>query len=161
MEFFEQIEQEIKSHGLQIASSDFKRPWGGFFVINEAQALKFADIYFDMINVEHLQMGGKLSPKILMVKPDARLSWQYHQRRSEIWRVRKGPVGIIRSTDDNEGEVQVFKAGETIVLKKGERHRLVGLSNWGIVAEFWLHTDASHPSDENDIVRVQDDYARK
>jgi mannose-6-phosphate isomerase len=29
------------------------------------------------------------------------------------------------------------------------------------VAEIWQHTDAANPSDENDIVRVQDDFSRK
>lgn len=45
-------------------------------------------------------------------------------------------------------------------LKQGERHRLVGVDEWGIVAEIWQHTDAAHPSDEDDIVRVQDDFGR-
>ena len=54
-----------------------------------------------------------------------------------------------------------FEAGETIVLEKGERQRLIGLEGWGGVAEFWQHTDPDHPSDEDDIVRVQDDYSRK
>jgi mannose-6-phosphate isomerase len=46
------------------------------------------------------------------------------------------------------------------VLKQGERHRLVGLEDWGVIAEIWQHTDASNPSDESDIVRVQDDFGR-
>jgi mannose-6-phosphate isomerase-like protein (cupin superfamily) len=108
-----------------------------------------------------LRIGGKLSPKVLLVKPETRLSWQYHHRRAETWRVVEGPVGIVRSATDEEGELVSFNAGETIVLEKGERHRLIGLENWGVVAEFWQHTDPDHPSDEDDIVRVQDDYARK
>ncbi|NBV85915.1 MAG: phosphoheptose isomerase, partial [Verrucomicrobia bacterium] len=31
---------------------------------------------------------------------------------------------------------------------------------WGIVAEIWLHTDPSAPSDENDIIRLDDDFGR-
>jgi len=49
---------------------------------------------------------------------------------------------------------------EIVHLAKGQRHRLVGLDGWGIVAEIWQHTDASNPSDENDIVRLQDDFGR-
>jgi hypothetical protein len=45
-------------------------------------------------------------------------------------------------------------------LKQGERHRLIGLDGWGIVAEIWQHTNAQQPSDEDDIVRVQDDFGR-
>ena len=151
----------LENQGLRIDSYDLSRPWGGFFVLDENQAQAFAEIYFAGTDAEELRKSGLLSPKILMVKPGARLSWQYHERRAEIWRVVEGPVGIVRSATDDEGELVRFEAGETIVLEKGERHRLVGLEGWGVVAEFWQHTDPDHPSDEDDIVRVQDDYARK
>lgn len=161
MTIFEQIEKEIQVKGLSIVSCDFERPWGGFFVIDEEQAQEFANVYFEGFNVDKIRVAGKLSPKILLVKPGARLSWQYHLRRAETWKVIDGPVGIIRSLNDIEGEMINYQNGEIIVLQKGERHRLIGLDNWGVVAEFWQHTDVIDPSDEEDIVRVQDDYARK
>jgi hypothetical protein len=34
------------------------------------------------------------------------------------------------------------------------------MDNWGVVAEIWQHTDPAVPSDEDDIIRVQDDYNR-
>jgi mannose-6-phosphate isomerase len=37
---------------------------------------------------------------------------------------------------------------------------LLGTKGWGIIAEIWRHTDAANPSDEDDIVRVQDDFGR-
>ena len=151
----------LENQGLRIDSYDLSRPWGGFYVIDENQAQAFADIYFSNKDLEELRISGQLSPKILMVKPGARLSWQYHHRRAETWRVVEGPVGIVRSATDQEGAVESFAAGETIVLEKGERHRLIGLEGWGVVAEFWQHTDPDYPSDEDDIVRVQDDYSRK
>ena len=157
---FQKINDSINKQGLKIIASDLERPWGGFFVLDENDAQAFADLYFEGIDVEPLRIGGKLSPKILMVKPEARLSWQYHHRRAETWRVIEGPVGIVRSATDEEGELVSFGTGETVVLEKGERHRLIGLDNWGVVAEFWQHTDPKHPSDEDDIVRVQDDYKR-
>ncbi|MEY4964176.1 MAG: hypothetical protein RLZZ323_1495, partial [Bacteroidota bacterium] len=61
-----------------ITSSDLNRPWGGFYVIDEAQAQQFADTFFDGLDVSTLKIGGKLSPKILLVAPEKRLSWQYH-----------------------------------------------------------------------------------
>jgi mannose-6-phosphate isomerase len=161
MTIFEKTEQEILASGFNIVSFDFDRPWGGFFVIEEAQSQKFADIYFDNLKVDNLRVAGKLSPKILLVKPGSRLSWQYHLRRSEIWKVKNGPVGIFRSFNDVEGELIVANSGQIITLAKEERHRLVGLSDWGVVAEFWQHTDNIYPSDESDIIRVQDDYLRK
>jgi hypothetical protein len=50
---------------------------------------------------------------------------------------------------------------EVVSLQQGERHRLIGTKGWGVVAEIWMHTDPNHPSDEADIVRLQDDYSRK
>ena len=46
-------------------------------------------------------------------------------------------------------------------LQQGERHRLIGLHGRALVAEIWQHTDANHPSDEDDIVRVSDDFAER
>ena len=158
---FSDIAENLAHHGLKVVSKDFDRPWGGFFVIDEEQAQEFANTYFDGLDVSGLRVAGKLSPKVLLVKPEARLSWQYHHRRKETWRVIEGPVGIARSATDEEGELVSFGAGETLVLQQGERHRLIGLEHWGVVAEFWQHTDPEYPSDEDDIVRVQDDYKRK
>jgi mannose-6-phosphate isomerase len=101
-----------------------------------------------------------LSPKILIVAPDKRLSWQYHHRRAEIWRVIQGQAGVVTSDTDEEGALQVLNVGDTITLQQGERHRLIGLSDYAVIAEIWQHTDANHPSDEDDIVRVQDDFGR-
>jgi mannose-6-phosphate isomerase-like protein (cupin superfamily) len=161
MDIFETTRIKLSNQGLRIDRYDLNRPWGGFFVLDENQAQSFADIYFEGLDVAPLRIAGKLSPKILLVKPEARLSWQYHHRRAETWRVVEGPVGIVRSATDEEGELVCFEAGETIVLEQGERHRLIGLEGWGVVAEFWQHTDPDYPSDEDDIVRVQDDYSRK
>ena len=157
---FEETAQKLRAQGFTIDRQDQTRPWGGFFVISEAQAQAFADTYFDGVPVDTLKISGKLSPKILIVAPEKRLSWQYHHRRAEIWKVVKGSVGVVRSETDEEGAMETFEPGALITLKKGERHRLVGLSSWGVLAEIWQHTDASQPSDEDDIVRVQDDFGR-
>lgn len=157
---FSQINESLQQEGFTIASYDDNRPWGGFFVIDESQAQKFADTYFEGLDVASLKISGKLSPKILLVAPHQRLSWQYHHRRAEIWRLINGEAGVIRSEDDVQGQLEVLKKGDTITLQQGERHRLVGLNDWGVVAEIWQHTDAENPSDENDIVRVQDDFGR-
>jgi len=153
------IQQEIESYGFTIVAKDFERPWGAFLVIKEEEAQDFANRFFDGIDVDTLRVEGKLSPKILIVKPGARLSWQYHHRRAEIWQVYQGEVGIVRSNDDTESEVVRFNEGDQVRLAQGERHRLIGLEDYGVVAEMWQHTD-SIPSDEEDIVRVHDDYLR-
>ena len=157
---FASIEQRLKEQGFIIDNQDQTRPWGGFFVINEGQAQAFADTYFDGMAVDQLKISGKLSPKILVVAPEKRLSWQYHHRRAEIWKVIEGRVGVVTSDTDEEGPLKELGTGSLITLKQGERHRLVGLGGWGILAEIWQHTDAENPSNEEDIVRVQDDFGR-
>ena len=160
MNYFKKIENEIIEKGFQIISKDLNRPWGGFLVIDESQAQHFANNFFNGINIESLKIGGKLSPKILIVSPKSKLSWQYHHRRAEIWRVFKGKVGISRSFDDKEKPIITLNENDQITLKKGERHRLIGLEDYAVISEIWQHTDPDYPSDENDIVRISDDYGR-
>ena len=109
---------------------------------------------------DELTIAGKLSPKILIVAPEKRLSWQYHHRRAEIWKLIGGTAGVITSDNDVEKETTTLNIGDIIQLKQGERHRLIGLGGWGIVAEIWRHTNEAEPSNEDDIVRVQDDFGR-
>lgn len=160
MDIFTAYNKKLNDLNFTIVSFDSDRPWGGFFVIAEEQAQAFANQYFDGLDVATLKRGVALSPKILVVAPDKRLSWQYHYRRAEIWRVIQGQAGIKRSKDDREGELEILKVGDTVTLQQGERHRLIGLDDYAVIAEIWQHTDANHPSDEEDIVRVQDDFGR-
>jgi mannose-6-phosphate isomerase len=146
--------------GLTVVNKDYTRPWGGFYVIAESQAAAFAQHYFPDENFDALKITSKLSPKILLVAPQTRLSWQYHHRRAEIWKCISGTVGVITSDTDEEKIQHTLKVGDIIRLKQVERHRLIGLDEWGMVAEIWQHTDARNPSNEDDIVRVQDDFGR-
>jgi len=159
---FGSVEEYLKSQNFRIASSTLDKPWGGFYVIDERDTSKFAHYFFPDDAQDMLDTGYKLSPKILVVAPAMRLSWQYHFRRAEIWKLIAGVAGIVTSDTDVEMPQREIILGEVVRLKVGERHRLVGLKNgWGAVAEIWQHTDAKNPSDEDDIVRVQDDFNRK
>ena len=79
----------LKSQKLNVIDQDTNRPWGGFFVIDENDFQKFLNIYFNGLKIEEIKTSKKLSFKILIVAPNKRLSWQYHNRRSEIWKVIK------------------------------------------------------------------------
>ena len=157
---FEEIGELLEAKGFNIVSSDQNRPWGGFFVIDENQTQKFVDMFFDTERDEIAVGQQKLSPKILLVQPQKRLSWQYHHRRTEIWKVIRNTAGVVISETDQQTEVQEKKVGDVIRLGKEQRHRLVGLDNWGIIAEIWQHSDPQNPSNEDDIVRVEDDFGR-
>ena len=160
MNYFIKIQKEVEDLGFKILSKDFNRPWGGFLVIDEKQSQEFSNIFFSGIDVNTLKIGGKLSPKILIVNPHSKLSWQYHHRRAEIWRVYKGKVGVSRSMNDIQNPKTILNEKDQITLKQGERHRLIGLEDYAVISEIWQHTDPDHPSDENDIVRISDDYGR-
>lgn len=157
---FKKITVYLKEQGLKITKHDDSRPWGGFFVIDESEADKFINYYFPHLSKDALSISGKLSPKILVIAPEKRLSWQYHHRRAEIWKLIGGTAGVVISFTDDEKETRRLNIGDIVQLKQGERHRLVGLEGWGIVAEIWRHTDSENPSDEDDIVRLQDDFGR-
>jgi mannose-6-phosphate isomerase len=144
-------------HQFAIKTQDLERPWGGFYCIDDKDLVKFITQYFSDITVD---TQFPISPKILIINPGKRLSWQYHNRRSEIWKILEGPVGIIRSDNDNEGQIQYMNKGDIVVIHNKERHRLVGLNTSAIVAELWCHTDTSNLSNEQDIIRVQDDFRR-
>ena len=78
-----------------------------------------------------------------------------------MWRVVQGPVGVyMSSTDSQPEEHQQYEEGEFIIIDRQIRHRLVGLEDWGVVAEIWVHTDKDQPSNEDDIVRIADDFGR-
>ncbi len=159
-EVFDKVQNYLFMKGFRIINKDLSRPWGGFFVLDETQIKKFKNSFFSDVSLSDEQLKVKLSPKFLVVAPHQRLSWQYHHRRAELWKLIFGKSGIVRSSTDEQGEMVPMKLGETVSLAKGERHRLVGLDGWGIVAEIWIHSDPSNPSDEEDIVRLEDDYAR-
>ena len=158
---FEKVASMLREANFIIVDKDDARPWGGFYVIDEEQAVQFAQHYFAEERLDNLKITNKLSPKILIVGPHQRLSWQYHHRRAEIWKCIGGTVAVMTSNTDEENTRHILKVGDIIKLKQGERHRLIGLDDWGIVAEIWQHTDESNPSDEDDIIRLQDDYSRK
>ena len=157
---FKKTEAFITEKKLGITAKDDARPWGGFLVIDENDREKFITDFFPHLTKEQLSVSGKLSPKILIVAPGKRLSWQYHHRRAEIWKLIGGEAAVTTSDTDEEKDTVTLKEGDITELKQGERHRLIGLEEWGIVAEIWIHTDPNHPSNEEDIVRVQDDFGR-
>lgn len=161
IKIYNKILKDLESKGIRVSSFDLDRPWGFFLVIDSESSLDvFIDTYYPELKEELSQTSLPLSPKILCVAPNKRLSWQYHHRRSELWKLINGQAGYIKSTNDEQAEIVKMKKNKILILAQGERHRLVGLEKWGIIAEIWSHTDPANPSDESDIVRLQDDFGR-
>jgi mannose-6-phosphate isomerase-like protein (cupin superfamily) len=98
-----------------VVASGLTRPWGGFTSLTKRKRNCFRTPFFEGLDVSTLTIGGKLSLKILLVSPAQRLSWQYHNRRAEIWRVLEGPGSVVRSHTDEEGELVVHQVGYAFI----------------------------------------------
>ncbi|TRZ51989.1 phosphoheptose isomerase [bacterium] len=147
--------------GFSVEEINTEKPWGAYWKIADWQVGQFVDLFFPEMKENISKVKQNLSPKFLLIAPGERLSWQYHNRRSENWVVVEGNVGIKTSDTDTEPEdVQRLITEERISMEKGLRHRLIGLGEWGLVAEIWVHSEPENPSDEDDVVRLQDDYGR-
>jgi hypothetical protein len=102
----------LASAGLTIVGEDLARPWGGFLLISQTDIREFIRVYFPNGGPESAGAPATLSPNILLVAPGRRLSWQYHRRLSEVWRIVEGPVGISRGFGDEETPMRSYGARE-------------------------------------------------
>jgi mannose-6-phosphate isomerase-like protein (cupin superfamily) len=163
-EMMQEVVRLAESAGYTVADIDASRPWGGFVRFDYKDGDNFVSEFFPGVDPVEARLGNpdaELSPKILLVEPGQRLSWQMHHRRAERW-VFLTDGAYYKSTDPEEmGELIEATAGDVVQFEAGECHRLVGAeSGVTLVAEIWQHTESGQPSDEDDIVRLQDDYKR-
>ena len=149
--------------GFKIAHDiDVLRPWGFYFYFDAAQTKKFAEEFFAGVELKGIDTSLPLQPKVLVFEPAEINSWQYHHRRAEIWRVITGSMQAIMAESDEQPAVKIYKFGDVVNFTQGMRHRGGAIEDqWGAVAEIWQHTEPDNPSDEEDIVRLQDNYGRK
>ena len=91
------------------------------------------------------------SIKIITINPGQALSLQYHLHRSEFW------VILDKGLEITVGDkVWQPKENEEVFIPKKTPHRLRCLGNkQARVMEIWIGN-----SEENDIVRLEDDYGR-
>ncbi len=90
------------------------------------------------------------SVKILRVEAGKRFSLQTHAKREEFWRVIKG-YGKATVGD----ETKDVRTGDEMLIVVGAKHRLEGGAEGIEVLEI-----AFGEFDENDIVRLEDDFGR-
>ena len=88
--------------------------------------------------------------KLIYVNANSRLSLQYHKKRSEFWKVIKGTAVV-----EIDKKTIVLREGETITIPRQTKHRVLALESDCIILEI-----AYGRFDENDIVRLEDDYQR-
>ncbi len=109
-----------------------ERPWGKFEVLIDNMDCKV---------------------KRITVHPGQRLSYQYHNRRHEVWTIVSGNATI--TLDDN---VAHHTYGETIQIPVGTKHRVENKSLDDLV---FIEVQWGGYFGEDDIVRIEDDYKRK
>ena len=99
---------------------------------------------------ERFTLNEVSSVKLLHVEPGKKLSLQYHGHRSEFWRVLSGS-GTVRIGD----EVLQANEGDEFFIPQGAKHRIMTTDEELHILELWLGE-----GDENDIVRLEDEYGR-
>ena len=159
-EAFQQAARILLSRGFKLIDFDSLKPWGFYLSVDESQAKAFKDEFYGPDALPDLDFSLPLRPKFLGVAPGLRLSWQWHHRRSEIWRPIKGEFQVVLSKTDKEAQPRLVEQNQIVNIPQGMRHRGIGTENWALIAEIWRHTEPANPSNEDDIVRVQDDFGR-
>lgn len=90
--------------------------------------------------------------KILSVNPGQALSLQYHHHRDEYWYVLSGEGSAIVGT-----EQLPLTQGASVFVSRETKHRLMG----GTGSPLVILELAFGNFDQNDIVRLEDNYGRK
>jgi mannose-6-phosphate isomerase len=105
------------------------RPWGKFEKFHENQ---------------------NCTVKLIYINANSRLSLQYHQYRSEFWKIVKGKAKVEIDEKDH-----IVKENDNITIPCGAKHRITALEHDCIILEI-----SYGKFDENDIIRIEDDYNR-
>ena len=88
--------------------------------------------------------------KLIYVNANSRLSLQYHKHRMEFWKIVKGKANV-----EIDGGEHIVKENDNIVIPCGAKHRITALEDNCIILEI-----SYGKFDENDIIRIEDDYNR-
>ena len=127
------IVNELKQKGSDLPTVHLTahRPWGTYTVLEDTPGYKI---------------------KRIVVKPGKRLSLQKHFHRSEHWIVVSGTATV---TVGNE--TKLIRPNESTYIKMGEVHRL---ANEGKIPVVLIEAQVGEYTDEDDIVRLDDDFSR-
>lgn len=108
------------------------RPWGWYHSIDESERFKV---------------------KRICVKPKASLSLQKHHHRAEHWVVVKGTAQVV--CDD---KTMLLTENQSTYIPLGAVHRL---SNPGSIPLEMIEVQSGSYLEEDDVIRIEDDYGRK
>lgn len=109
-----------------------QRPWGAFYVLDEAEGYKV---------------------KRIEVLPNKRLSYQKHSRRAEHWFVVSGIAKVTLN-----GEEILVKKGESVDIPLQAAHRVENPDESELLV--FIEVQQGDYLGEDDIERLQDDFGR-
>ncbi len=101
-------------------------------------------------NFEKFHENKPCTIKLIYINAHSRLSLQYHNNRSEFWKVIKGTAMV-----ELDGRNIVMTEGETLLIPRQARHRVGALDTECVILEI-----AYGRFEEGDIIRIEDDYNR-
>ena len=127
------VESASQTRRTRASRSREERPWGSY---------------------EVLTRGPGFQVKRLTVKPESRLSYQWHRHRAETWTVARG---IAQVTID--GEQQNLGPSQSIHVPRTAKHRIANPSS--IEPLEIIEVQTGDYLGEDDIVREADDYGRE
>jgi len=107
-----------------------ERPWGKF---------------------ERFTHNQQTTVKIISVNPNAKLSYQYHNRREEFWRILSGEGQVVIND-----KTLPARAGDEFFIPMQAKHRAQTTDSAITFLEI-----AFGDFDEDDIIRIEDEYNRK
>jgi len=99
-----------------------------------------------------MDLGDRFRVKRIQVSPGKKLSLQKHHHRAEHWVVVRGTAEVTR-----DGEVVLLRENESIYLPLGCIHRL---ANPGKIPVEIIEIQTGAYLEEDDIVRIEDDFGR-
>ena len=108
-----------------------ERPWGRFTILDEGDTYKV---------------------KRIEVRPQTRLSYQKHTRRSEHWMIVAGTAKVTLN-----GLERIVETGGTVDIPIGAAHRI---ENVGSEILVFIEIQRGSYFGEDDIQRLQDDFGR-
>jgi mannose-1-phosphate guanylyltransferase/mannose-6-phosphate isomerase len=117
------------------------------------EAVRHARVYRPWGWYQTLELFGRFQVKRIVVYPGGRLSLQTHLHRAEHWVVVKGTARV--TVGD---QVSALTENQSTYIPLGAVHRL---ENPGRIDVEIIEVQTGSYLGEDDIVRIEDDYARK
>jgi mannose-1-phosphate guanylyltransferase / mannose-6-phosphate isomerase len=128
-----QLVRQLESKGRPEAHTParVRRPWGWY---------------------QTTDLGDRFRVKRILVAPGKKLSLQKHHHRAEHWVVVRGTAEVTRNS-----EVITVRENESIYLPAGCVHRL---ANRGKIPVEIIEVQTGAYLEEDDIIRIEDDFGR-